>query len=128
MHRVISIPTNEIVDWETFHTVFQQALGFRDYYGRNMDAWIDCLTYADDPNSGMIGPAVQPGELLTLRIDDAAGLRARCPDQYHALIECSAFVNFRRIEIGDDPVLALLMAGQFPHPNSTDALQDVRLP
>lgn len=37
----IPIPTNRITDWHTFHEVFAATLGFPDYYGRNMNAWID---------------------------------------------------------------------------------------
>ena len=31
----------------------------------------------------------------------------RCPGIYDALIECSAFVNWRKIDIGNEPVLLL---------------------
>jgi len=31
------------MDWETFHDEFQEKMGFFDGYGRNMDAWIDCM-------------------------------------------------------------------------------------
>ncbi|MEP7007400.1 MAG: barstar family protein [Sphingomonas bacterium] len=110
---VIFIPTADIIDWDTFHDVFEKALGFPGFYGRNMDAWIDCMTYADDPDSDMITPSVQPGELLTLRLADAATFKKRCPDQYEALIECTAFVNYRRVERGDEPVLSLLVEGYF---------------
>ena len=48
---VVSIPTNRIADWASFHDVFAETLGFPSYYGRNMDASIDCLTYADDTQS-----------------------------------------------------------------------------
>jgi RNAse (barnase) inhibitor barstar len=45
---VVSIPVDLITDWPSFHDVFKQALGFPDFYGRNMNAWIDCLTYLND--------------------------------------------------------------------------------
>jgi hypothetical protein len=44
---------------------------------------------------------------VTLAIDDAPGFAKRCPEQYEALVECAAFVNWRRIEQGDGSVLAL---------------------
>jgi hypothetical protein len=40
--------------------------------------------------------------------------KKRCPDQYDALIQCSAFVNYRRVEIGEPLVLALLLIGSAP--------------
>ena len=45
---VVTIPTGQIRDWGTFHSVFQTALGFPEFYGRSMNAWIDCLTHFDD--------------------------------------------------------------------------------
>lgn len=108
---LIEIPVNRIVDWTSFHDVFAELLGFSEFYGRNMDAWIDCMTDADDPNTGMVRAAVQPGHLMTLRIDDASDFEKRCPEQFKALIECTAFVNYRRLEIGRTPVLSLLLSG-----------------
>ena len=51
---------SQINDWDTFQDTFAQALGFPGFYGRNMDAWIDCLTYADE-DDGMRGITVGPG-------------------------------------------------------------------
>jgi RNAse (barnase) inhibitor barstar len=45
---VVAIPVSEIDDWESFHSVFQRELGFPAFYGRNMNAWIDCLISADE--------------------------------------------------------------------------------
>jgi hypothetical protein len=103
---VIDIPVSQITDWETFHDVFAVALGFPDFYGRNMNAWIDCLTYRDE-DDGMASVVVDAGDVLTLQLDDGRAFGARCPEQYAALIEGSAFVNWRRIELGDRPILAL---------------------
>jgi hypothetical protein len=105
---VISIPTEKIVDWSSFHDVFQTVLGFPEFYGRNMDAWIDCMTSLDRPDDGMSAVTVGTGELLAMRIGDE--LRLRCPEQYNAIVECSAFVNVRRVEVGETPVLALLLS------------------
>ena len=105
--HVVSIPTAKIVDWRSFHQVFQDALGFPEFYGRNMDAWIDCMTSIDKPDDGMSSVTVAPGELLIVQISDELG--HRCPEQYKAIVECSAFVNSRRVQVGEDPVLGLLL-------------------
>jgi hypothetical protein len=106
--RTIAIPVDQITDWPTFHDVFQRALGFPEFYGRNMNAWIDCLTYLDD---GLSTIALAPGDHLVLRVDNPFEFRRRCPEQYGALIECVASVNFRRAERGEPPILALLLNG-----------------
>lgn len=108
---LIDVPVKRIVDWTTFHEVFAEVLGFPAFYGSNMNAWIDCMTDADDPDTGMVRAAVPPGELMTLKIDDAADFARRCPEQFDALIECTAFVNYRRVETGGTPVLSLLLSG-----------------
>lgn len=39
----IKINSSDISDWDSFHNVFSKAFDFPDYYGRNMNAWIDCM-------------------------------------------------------------------------------------
>jgi RNAse (barnase) inhibitor barstar len=116
---VITVPVEHITDWPSFHDVFQRSFGFPDFYGRNMDAWIDCMTSLDTAEDGLTTVWVKTGQILILRIDDPFDFRRRCPEQYEALIECSAFVNFRRVEVGEPPVLALLFSGR-TKPRSED--------
>lgn len=104
---IIDIATDRIHDWNTFHDVFSEVLGFPEFYGRNMDAWIDCLTHVDDDPPDLTTVSVAPGDVLTLQLQDADRFAERCPEQYNALVSCSAFVNWRRIEIGERPILAL---------------------
>jgi hypothetical protein len=98
-----------MTDWDSFHDVFAEVLGFPGYYGRNMDAWIDCVTHADNVEAGMIAPGLiaAPGDVLTLQMKGVADFAERCPEQYEALIECSAFVNWRRVDRGQRPIIAL---------------------
>lgn len=97
-----------IVDWESFHDEFHRVFEFPDFYGRNMDAWIDCMTSLDAEEDGMTGVHVKPGGVLTLEVANAREFKGEAPEQFNALIECAAFVNWRRIEKGDrGAVLAL---------------------
>jgi hypothetical protein len=66
---VIDVPVSRIYDWDSFHDTFATALGFPSFYGRNMDAWIDCLTYRDE-DDGMAAVVVAPGDVLTLQLDE----------------------------------------------------------
>ena len=68
-----------------------------------MNAWID------SPNDGMSAVTVNPGGILILKIDNPFDFGKRCPEQYDSLIECSAFVNFRREEACQGPVIAILL-------------------
>jgi Barstar (barnase inhibitor) len=104
---IVKIDCRQIRDWGSFHEVFSAAMGFPDFYGRNMDAWIDCLTYIDEPGDAMTSVHAPPGGILVIQLDFVGDFAARCPELYAAIIECASFVNWRRIEMGKGPVLAL---------------------
>jgi Barstar (barnase inhibitor) len=104
---VVRIDARRIVDRESFHDVFSAAFGFPDFYGRNMDAWIDCLTGLDSPSDGMTTVHASPGGVVTLQIDNVDDFAERCLDLFEDMIACAAFVNHRRVERGMAPVLAL---------------------
>ena len=106
-HAVVEIDTARIVDRESFHDLFAEVMGFPDFYGRNMDAWIDCMDSLDAPEEGMTGVHAPHGGVLVLMLTDAGDLARRCPDLYADLVECAAFVNGRRLEQGEGPVLSL---------------------
>lgn len=57
----------------------------------------------------MIEVTVAPGELLMVEVSNVNDFSERCPEQFQALIEATAFVNWRRVEIGKPPLLALLL-------------------
>jgi hypothetical protein len=50
---------------------------------------------------------VAAGDVLTLQLAGRKGLRARCREVYEALNDCAAYVNWRRIEAGHRPIVAL---------------------
>lgn len=103
----ISIDCDRITDWHSFHQEFAQAFGFPEFYGENMNAWIDCLTDLDDPGAGMTTVHCNPGCIVVLELLNVKAFRQRCPDLYDAAIECAAFVNWRRLEKEQPAVLAL---------------------
>jgi hypothetical protein len=82
-------------------------LGFPGFYGRNMDAWIDCMTSIDSPEDGMskVHGTKEAGLILDLGV--CTDFAQRCPQQYEAILDCVGFVNYRRIEAGEEPVLSL---------------------
>jgi Barstar (barnase inhibitor) len=104
---LVRVHTTKIRDWASFHDVFSETFGFPDLYGRNMDAWIDCMASLDDPAAGMSKIHAPEGGVLTLQLDGVDGFAERCPEQYRAVVDCCAFVNWRRIEVGQPAVLAL---------------------
>jgi RNAse (barnase) inhibitor barstar len=90
---IVRIDTRRITDWDSFHTLFFEEFQFPDYYGRNMDAWIDCMSDID---------------LLTvIQLDHVDEFAMRCPELYDAILEATAFVNWRYVEGGVQPYLML---------------------
>ena len=103
----VRIDGRQITNWRTFHNVFSKAFGFPGFYGRNMDAWIDCLTSVDDPDSGMTKVFATSSDPVVLQIDHVDYIRRRDEKIYEAIVECSAFVNWRRMDVGEPPILML---------------------
>lgn len=105
--HVIKIDARSIHDFKSFHEVFRAALGFPTTYGHNMDAWIDCMTSLDNPAAAMSRVHAPRGGVLTLLLEHVDDLAERRPEILTALQDAASFVNWRRIEAGEPPVLAL---------------------
>lgn len=107
----VTIDCEQIIDWNSFHDIFAETFGFPGFYGRNMDAWIDCLTRLDAPDDGMTTIHAPADGCVVLQLENVKSFKVRCREIYDALIECSAFVNWRRIERDFPPVLVLSLYG-----------------
>jgi hypothetical protein len=101
---IVRLETSAISDWDSFHSTCRETFGFPEFYGMNMNAWIDCLTYLDE-GDGMSRFHLAPGETLDIEISDAASFNTRAPDIFDAFVDCAAAVNQRRLERGKSPVL-----------------------
>ena len=106
-HSEVSIDLRQVHDWPTFHSLFKQKMGFPDFYGQNLDAWIDCMTAVDAPEEKMSSVHAPLGGVLVIVLQSVGDFKKRCPEIFEALVDCVAFVNHRRIERGDSPVLSL---------------------
>jgi len=103
----VTLDCGKISDWQSFHQEFAHAFGFPDFYGKNMNAWIDCLTYIDDPEARMTTIHCNPGSVMVIELLNVKPFKQRCPDQYDAIIEDAAFVNRRRLKVEHPAVLAI---------------------
>jgi RNAse (barnase) inhibitor barstar len=102
------LKAQSISGWDSFHEVSKEAFGFPDFYGKNMNAWIDCLTYLDE-GDGMTRFHLAEGEPLRIEVLDAESFRSRLPEIFAALVESTAFVNRRYLEAGKQPLLSLVL-------------------
>ena len=108
MTATVTIDAARVVDRESFHDEFTKAFGFPEFYGRNLDAWVDCMTQLDQPFSTV---RVEPGQFITLKIEEADDLKERLPELYATLLNLAAFVNWRRMENGRAPILVIAANG-----------------
>ena len=65
------------------------------------------MTQLDELEAAMTEVHVEDGGMLVLQIDNASKMKEYCEEVFEAMIECAAFVNWRRMEKGNEPVLAL---------------------
>jgi RNAse (barnase) inhibitor barstar len=91
----ISLDFSSIVDWQTFHAQFKQRMGFPDFYGNNMDAWIDCMSSIDAPSDGMSKITVSKNQALEIIVNGIEKAVKTYPDLLQEFVECTAIVNQR---------------------------------
>ena len=103
----VRLSADKITDWQSFHQTCKETMGFPDFHGMNMDAWIDCMSYLDE-DAGMTRFLLSAGEALHIEITETESFKSRLPEILDALIECSAFVNQRYIEVGTLPPISLV--------------------
>jgi RNAse (barnase) inhibitor barstar len=104
---IIRIDARRLTDAAALHAVLSETFGFPATYGKNLDALVDCLTHLDDVKAGMSRVQVFPGEVALLVLDHVDGKSKQQAAQVKALVDAVAFVNWRRLEKGQPPVLAL---------------------
>src|SRR5688500_6489360 len=103
----ITVDLANLADEAALHVELARVLGFPAFYGHNWDAFIDCMTNLDDPSAKMTTVHVETGQVLLLELARVDAFADRCPRGWAALLDCTAFVNWRRRERGLDAVLAL---------------------
>jgi RNAse (barnase) inhibitor barstar len=95
--KIATIDLSSVTSWESFHELFARSFDFPSYYGRNMDAWIDCMEDF----------AIAGEDCLRLDLKGMIPLKDRSPEIYEAINECAAFINYRSAEAGGESVIAL---------------------
>ena len=92
---LVTIDFSKIEKWDDFHSTFSEKIGFPSYYGNNMNAWIDCMSYLDTTDSRI---TLSPCESLEIEILNSEYAIKNCTKIFQTFIECTAFVNKRYLE------------------------------
>ena len=101
---LVEIDGSQLATWDSFHKTFAAVFGFPAYYGRNMDAWIDCMSSLDRPGDRMSTIHCEPPDVVTILIVNVEEVPR---DIWFTMLESAAFVNGRRAEFGEPCVLAI---------------------
>ncbi|MGB3635174.1 MAG: barstar family protein [Rubrobacteraceae bacterium] len=96
--KTVRLDANTIVDRDSFHGTFKEPFGFPDWYGANMDAWIECMSDLDDVESGMTEIKLDSEEMLCLEVTGVESLAERIPDVLEDSVVCTALVNQEYME------------------------------
>jgi hypothetical protein len=104
---LIRIDARRLTDAAGLHATLDEAFGFPAYYGKNPDALVDCLTHLDNPKAGMSRVQLFPGQVALLVLDHTSARDKQQSAQVKTLVDAIAFVNWRRLDKGQTPVLAV---------------------
>lgn len=103
---LIRIDARRLTDTASLHGALSEAFGFAESYGKNLDALVDCLTGLDNPKTALSRIQVFPGQTILLALDHYDS-KDKSAAQVKTLTDVVAFVNWRRLEKGQPPVLAM---------------------
>jgi hypothetical protein len=104
----VTLETREICDFASFHACCAKVFGFPNFYGANMNAWMDCLSYLPD-GDGMSSFRLSQNEHLFVHVPEFEAFSKRVPEVSNALLECTAAVNRRYVKANDAPRLVLVL-------------------
>ena len=104
---LVRIDARRLTATAALHAVLDEAFGFAPGYGKNLDALVDCLTHLDDPQFSPSRVQVFPGQVALLVVEHTQGMGKPAAAQVKVLVDAVAFVNWRRLEKGQPPVLAV---------------------
>lgn len=103
---IVRIDARRLTDSAALVAALAEAFGFPAGTGKNLDAIVDCLTELDNPQAAMSRIHVFPGQVVLLALDHVDA-KPKVAAQVRALSEIVAFVNWRRLEKRQPPVVAL---------------------
>ena len=106
-NNVVEIDGSKITDFDSFHAVFKETMGFPDFYGNNMNAWIDCMSdiHEDTKMSKYLLPVEQP---LNVIIRNTQEFSKNCPDVLAALVEDTAAINTDEFRLGNTAPIQII--------------------
>lgn len=85
---------------KVFHEEFDRVMGFPGFYGENWSAWIDCMSYIDEPKEEMSKINIDKNESLEIEILIKNGNEYYKTSTWGHFTSCVAAVNRRFADEG----------------------------
>src|SRR5687767_5285771 len=95
--RRVEIQGSDLSSWEAFHSVFAREFRFFAEYGRNMGAWIDCMSSLHEV-AGITDFRLAENEGVCLEIRGFEHFAGAVGEIASSLLACTASVNRRYAE------------------------------
>ena len=105
--KIIRIDGAAVADWKAFHEISAVTFGFPDFYGKNLDAWIDCMSDLRT-DSQMTKFLLGRGQMMQINLANAVSFRTNAREVFDAFVDCTAFVNQRYIESDKFPAISIV--------------------
>ena len=115
-----------IVDWDSFHDEFQKQLGFFDGYGRNMDAWNDCMRdmYTNGEYKSLTKFDLSDGDTFTLVVVNTAQRKRNAEEVFSAFKGSDSALQHLHVQAKAHAVnlSTLFVAQQFPRASNLEIM------
>lgn len=103
----IEIDFSEVKSLDDMHQLLKNELGFPDFYGKNVNALIDCLTSLRYPEDNMIATTIEKNEVLEMKIKSLPMDSLLILNHFLIAIES---VNQRYLDRGETTPIALILS------------------
>lgn len=90
--KKLTIDFSKLETMEDFHNEMKVLFGFPDFYGKNINAFIDCLTSLRYPEDGMTSLTLEKDEVLLLEVNN---LNYENYEMVVTFFSSIQFVNYR---------------------------------
>ena len=91
---------------DDFHDEMKRLFGFPDFYGKNFNAFIDCLSSLRFPEDGMTNIHLDKDEYLLMEIK---GIHSLSDEIRHGFLLSIEVINQGAISFGDEALIFLLL-------------------
>ena len=106
--KKLSVDFRQVQNLEEMHNALAKIFDFPDFYGKNVNALIDCWSSLRYPENGMVGVSIDKDESLLLEVKAMSRLD---PIMMNHFVNAVEGVNERSMEEwGQQPLILLLPA------------------